>query len=320
MRKISKLFLPAVMGMTLMCGCELRPKFPEISETEAQTAQVTETAAQTTHTAETETQTSYIIETEAAIELPEIEAKHYSFDEIENISDEELIGLSDYADLRYPQNLFIEDYFEPIDGEYFHMKFIPEGADLEEYCREERHYPMYCEYYENEYKEGKCKDRLVTHIEDNDVYSAWKGSYTEIRKTGTCYFHNNILFMKNFSEDGWRYTGEMTADEIARNFDVLTYDQLERKVCRRVVETEDTFIYEYYFVEYFQGDWNVNCEIDLGGRTLSISKEDGSFPCEEQTFWDQFYCDHGEKITYLWKCEIPDSAPKDPFHELEEKS
>ncbi|MDE5992582.1 MAG: hypothetical protein K2G87_05985, partial [Oscillospiraceae bacterium] len=261
MRKISKLpklLLPAVVGITLMCGCELNHKFPEIAETAAQTAQVTETETQTTHISETETQTT----TQTAIELPEIEVKHYSFDEIENISDEELIGLADYARWLYPQSLFVDDHFDAVGGEYFHMKFIPEGADLEEYCREERHYPMYCEYYENEYKEGKCKDRLVTHIEDNDVYSAWKGSYTEIRNTGTCYFDNKILFMKNFSEDGRRYTGEMTADEIARNFDVLTYDQLERKVCRRVVETEDTFIYEYYFVSYLYGDWNLNCEIE----------------------------------------------------------
>ena len=308
MRKISKLLLPAVMGMTLMCGCELRPKFPEIPETAAQTAQITETEAQTTHISETETQTSYIIETEAAIELPEIETKHYSFDEIGNISEEELIGLSDYAARNYQQKLFVEDYFEPIDGGYFDMKFIPEGADLDEFCREERHYFM---YHENDRSE--FIDRSLEQFEDNDVYSAWLGTCVEIRGKRYLGREYYVLFMKNFSEDGWRYTGEMTADKIAQNFDVLTYDHNEKKVCRRVVETEDTFIYEYFFVSYIQGDWDVNCEIELEGRTLSISKKDGSFPCEEQTFWDQFYCDHGEKITYLWKCEIPDSAPKLPW-------
>lgn len=240
--------------------------------------------------------------------LPEIEAKHYSFDEIENISDEELIGLADYAHWRYPQNLFIEDYLESVNEEHFFMRFIPEGANLEEYCREKRHYSIYGEYYENEYKEGKCKDRLVEHIEDNDIYSAWKESYTEIRNTGACYFHHNVLFMKNFSEDGKRYIGEMTADEIARNFDILTWDDNERKVCRRVVETEDAFVYEYYFVLYIGGDWHVNGNIELDGRALYISKEDGSFPCVEQTESDRFYCHHGEKITYSRSCEIPDSA------------
>ncbi|MDE5860514.1 MAG: hypothetical protein K2H23_09075 [Oscillospiraceae bacterium] len=273
----SRLLFAVTAALVLMCGCEKRSDF----------------------------------------ELPEIEAKHYSFDEIENISDEELIGLADYArhhyfsnpPLDYPQNLFVEDYFEPLDGEIvIRIKFIPEGADLDEYCREERHYPMYSEYYDDKVKDGTCKDRLVEHVEDNDVYSAWKGSYTEIRNTGTCYFHHNILFMKNFSEDGWRYTGEMTADEIARNFDVLTCDYNERKVCRRVVETENAFVYEYYFVHYIGGDWNLNGNIKLGGRALYISKEDGSFPCVEQTENDRFYCRHGEKITYSRRCEIPDSA------------
>lgn len=295
--KFSGLLLSAVMGTAFMCSCELRPKFPEIPETSAQT--------------------TYIIETPPVFEPPPIEAKHYSFDEIENISDEELIGLADYAMWHYPQNLFIEDYFDPLDGGYFYMEFVPEGADLDEYCREERHYPMYCEYYENEYKEGKCKDRRVEHIEDNDIYSAWKGSYTEIRNTGICYFHDNILFMKNFSEDGTRYTGEMTADAIKRNFDVLTCDcNMERKICRRVVETEDAFTYEYYFVQHYLGDWGVNCEIELKGRFLDISKEDGSFPCGGMDFSRYYYDgEHGERLTYARTCEIPDSAPKQPWDE-----
>lgn len=276
MRKISKfggLLLSAAVGLALMCGCGA--------------------------------------ETATMPKPPPIEAKHYSFDEIENISDEELIGLADYAYWHYPQSLFIEDHFDPLGGENFHMKFVPEGADLDEYCREERHYPMYCDYYEDKYKEGKCKDRLVTHIEDNDVYSAWEGSFTEMRPMGKYYHHDKILFMKNFSEDGRRYTGEMTADEIVRNFDVLTCDHgNERKICRRVVETEDTFVYEYYFLNYILGDWGLNCNIELWGRSLSISKEDGSFPVEEQDENDRFYCRHGEKITYSRKCEIPDSAPE----------
>lgn len=291
----SKLFFAISAGLVLMCGCKEKSDFEALAENSE--------AVQTS-------------ETETSFEKPEIEAKHYSFDEIENISDEELIGLADYARWNYPQNLFIEDYFEPVNGEYFHMKFIPEGADLDEYCREERHYPMYCEYYDDKVKDGTCKDRLVEHIEDNDVYSAWKGSYTEIRNTGTCYFHQNILFMKNFSEDGNRYTGEMTADEIARNFDILTWNQNERKVCRRVVETEDAFTYEYYFVEHYGGDWHVNCEIELKGRFLDISKEDGSFPCGGFDF-SRYYYDgcNGERLTYARRCEIPDSAPKQPWDE-----
>ena len=285
----SRLLFAVTATLVLMCGCKEKADFEALAEN-----------SETVQTSETET----------SFELPEIEAKHYSFDEIGNISDEELIGLADYADLRYPQNLFIEDYFEPLDGEYFDMEFIPEGADLDEYCREERHYFM---YHENDHSE--FINRRLELFEDNDVFSAWLGTCTEIRDKRNIDREDYVLFMKNFAEDGWRYTGEMTADEIARNFDVRTYDNLERKVCRRVVETEDTFIYEYYFVEYFQGDWHVNCEIELGGRALYISKEDGSFPCEEQTFWDQFYCRHGEIITYSRTCEIPDSAPKEPWDE-----
>ncbi|MDE6599545.1 MAG: hypothetical protein K2K34_05635, partial [Oscillospiraceae bacterium] len=60
MRKASKfvgLLLPAAVGLALMCGCGA--------------------------------------ESDTMPEPPPIEAKHYSFDEIENISDEELMELSD---------------------------------------------------------------------------------------------------------------------------------------------------------------------------------------------------------------------------------
>ncbi|MDE5992581.1 MAG: hypothetical protein K2G87_05980 [Oscillospiraceae bacterium] len=275
MRKNSKfggLLLSAAVGLALMCGCGAEPDIMP--------------------------------------EPPPIEAKHYSFDEIENISDEELMELADYAIWNYPQSLFVDGHFDAVGGEDFYIKFVPEGADLDEYCREERHYPMYSEYYDYDYVEVKCKNRLVEHIEDNDVYSAWKGSYTEIDSMGKINYHDNIVFMKNFSEDGWRYTGEMTADEIARNFDVLTYDHYgHKKVCRRVVETEDAFVYEYYDVVYGIGDWDMNSKISLYGRSLSISKEDGSFPVEEQDENDRFYCRHGEKIIYSREFEIPDSAP-----------
>lgn len=279
--------MSAAVGTALMCGCELRPKFPELPESDVAI-----------------TQTAYIIETPPVFEPPPIEAKHYSFDEIENISDEELIGLADYAEWHYPQNLFIEDYFDPLDGGYFYMVFVPEGADLDEYCREERHYHMYRESDHSEFI-----DRSLELFEDNDVFSVWLATYTEIRGNQALAREDYVLFMKNFSEDGTRYTGEMTADDIKRNFDVLTYDcNMERKICRRVVETEDAFTYEYYFVQHYLGDWDVNGEIELAGRTLSISKENGSFPCVEQSVWDQFYCRHGEKITYKRTCEIPDSA------------
>ena len=289
MRKISKLpklLLTAVMGMTLMCGCELKPKFPEIPESE--------------------TQTSYIMEDIAFFEPPPIEAKHYSFDEIENISDEELIGLADYARWYYPQNLFIEDYLDPLDGEFFQEKFIPAGADLDEYCREERHYRMYSENDRSEFI--NCS---LEQVEDNDVFSAWLGTYIEVYSKRGNEREDYVLFLKNFSEDGQRYTGEMTADEIMRNFDVLTYDHsIERKICRRVVETEDTFIYEYYAVSYIYGDWDINCEIELNRRVLDISKEDGSFPCVEPDFYFYPYSRrHGERLTYSRSCEIPDSAP-----------
>lgn len=283
--KFSGLLLSAVMGTAFMCSCELRPKFPEIPETSEQT--------------------TYIIETPPVFEPPPIEAKHYSFDEIENISDEELIGLADYAKWHYPQNLFIEDYFDPLDGGYFYMEFVPEGADLDEYCREERHYHMYHESDRSEFI-----DRSLELFEDNDVFSAWLGTYVEIRGNHALAREDHVLFMKNFSEDGTRYTGEMTADAIKRNFDVLTYDcNMERKICRRVVETEDAFIYEYYFVQHYLGDWGVNCEIELKGRLLDISKEDGSFPCGGMDFSRYYYDgEHGERLTYARTCEIPDSA------------
>lgn len=295
MRKFSKflgLLLSAVMGTTLMCGCKLRPKFPELPES-----------------ADAITQTTYIIETPPVFEPPAIEAKHYSFDEIENISDEELIGLADYAKWHYPQNLFIEDYFDPLDGEYFDKKLVPEGADLDEYCREERHYRMYRESDHSEFI-----NRSLELFEDNDVFSAWLGTYTEVyEKQGypknAIARENYVLFMKNFSEDGTRYTGEMTADDIKRNFDVLTYENsLESKICRRVVETENSFVYESYSVSYTYGE----CAISLIGKTLSISKEDGLFHADEQddNYW--FYRRCGEIITYLRTCKIPDSAPKQP--------
>ena len=283
MRKMSKfggLLLPAVVSLAMMCGCELRPKFPEIPETEAQT--------------------SYIMVETAFYEPPPIEAKRYSFDEIENISDEELIGLADYAQWNYPQNLFIEDYLDPLDGEYFSMEFIPEGADLDEYCREERHYRMYSEDDSSEFI--NCS---LEPVEDNDVFSAWLGTYIEVYSNRGIEREDYVLFLKNFSEDGKRYTGEMTADEIMRNFDVLLYDSSRRKICRRVVETEDAFTYEYYCVSYFLDD--PYCGVELEGRTLDISKEDGSFPRIERDFYIYHYSAPAERCIYSRSCLIPDS-------------
>lgn len=243
-------------------------------------------------------QTGYI---KASDKLSETEAESYNFDEIENMSDEELIGFADIFSFggNYSADLFIEDYFVPSDGNNFRIMYIPEGADIDEYCSEKSHYPMYCDYYEKEYEEGICKDRIIEKIEDNDIYSEWKGSYTEIRSKGECRFQDYILFMKNFSEDGKRYTGEMTADEVRRNFDILTCCTTYTgpgKIFRRVVETDNAFVYVYYRIWYIGGDWGLNDEIELEGYYLEISKEDGLIS--------------DLMPIYSRSCEIPDSAPE----------
>ena len=95
------------------------------------------------------------------------------------------------------------------------------------------------------------------------------------------------IFMKNFTErDGARfYTGEMTSESVKENFDILSEKEYGSKLCRKVTETDDSFVYKYYNIYIVGGDWGLNDTAVLGRYSYTVSKSDGSFNFEPYLEW-----------------------------------
>lgn len=313
---MKKLFA-ALISLTLLCSCgtgqpDETESFSETSETTS-ASEKKETSASTALSAEpvTESETSVtasqtessIAETTAA-ELITMESGYCAFDDAELLPESEIIAIAEKLGDGFKQSDLINDYAEiddmgiPFDGSYDIM-IVPADVDFEEYCADEKNFPM---YYEDEHENG-----VLEKLGENDLYSQWRNGYTEIRRT----YQNDVptvleldrdyrrVFLKNFvrnENNSFSYTGQMTAEAIARNFDIFKNNVGEVKICRRVVETVDSFKYEFYCVKKVGGDWGLNDEAVIEGRSVEISKADGSFNSDGITFYRAGY-------------EIPGTAP-----------
>lgn len=243
------------------------------------------------------------VQTETA-ERTAVEEGYCAFDDAELLPESEIIAIAEKLGDGFKQSDFINDYAEiddmgiPFDGSYDIM-IVPADVDFEEYCADEKNFPM---YYEDEHENG-----VIEKLGENDLYSQWRNGYTEIRRT----YQNDVpavleldrdyrrVFLKNFvrnENNSFSYTGQMTAEAIARNFDIFKNNVGEVKICRRVVETVDSFKYEFYCVKKVGGDWGLNDEAVIEGRSVEISKADGSFNSDGITFYRAGY-------------EIPGTAP-----------
>lgn len=275
----------------------------EKNEISAYTLVSTESAAKSETTVSKSQTESTSAEASKTEQLP-LESGYCTFDDVKLLSESEVIALSEKVRDGYKQSDFVKDHAEfddmgiPFDGKYDTM-IVPADADFEKYCSDEKNFPM---YYEEEYENG-----VLEKLGENDIYSQWRNAYTEIRRM----YSNDVptvlelnreyrrVFLKNFvrsEHNSFVYTGKMNAYDIMRNFDIFTYNTYGIKICRRVVETDDSFTYEFYSLGIVGGDWGLNDEAVIKGKSIEISKKDGSFNSGDKTFYEAGY-------------EIPDTAP-----------
>lgn len=304
--------IPVLLALLLSaCGsgkaAELTDNAAFVTETDGKTGERSETASSKTEnsgetaeiteiTSETgeDTACSVKIKTEVSAErteyitlppvtehiAPEISFS-FDFDSMETLTDEQITEL---AQINFCSEDMIEDYTViddmgvPFSDGGYDIMLVPDGVDFEAYCADEKNYPMYYDEYEN---------GVIEKLGENGIYSQWSNTYTEIRTI----YENDILtakyidraymrvFMKNFADrDGAMfYTGEMTAESVKENFDVFSVKEYGNKLCRRVTETADSFVYEYYNIYVVGGDWGLNDTAVLGRYSYNVSKSDGSF-------------------------------------------
>lgn len=129
------------------------------------------------------------------------------------------------------------------------------------------------------------ENETTEKLGENEYYAEWSNTYTEIRRM----FSNDVpverhidrahrsVFLKNFrlDEGSVVYCGEMTAEEIRANFDLLLSSSL--MLARRVTETDEAFFYETVSAHIVGGDWGLNDSIVFGVRQYAIFKEEGAF-------------------------------------------
>lgn len=189
----------------------------------------------------------------------------------ENLSDDEIIELALGA---LSSSDYIEDYR---DYGSYNAVIVPENEDFDSYTSAFERFPV---AYEEKYK-----DNVIEKISENELYSEWINSYTEIRS----YISNDVpvelsiersyryFFLKNFRKtaDGkLKYTGRLTAEDIKQNFDIFNK---EIKIARKVSETDDSFIYDFYSVEHIGGDYGLCDRAKLEHKQITVSKSDGVF-------------------------------------------
>lgn len=274
----------------------------EKNESSAYTSVSTESATKS-ETPVSKSQTESSAEASKTEQLP-LESGYCAFDDVKLLSESEIITLAEKVRGGFKQSDFVKDHTEfddmgiPFGGSYDIM-IVPVDADFEEYCADEKNFPM---YYEEEYENG-----VLEKLGENDIYSQWRNAYTEIRRM----YRNDVptvleldreyrrVFLKNFvrnKNNSFVYTGKMNVDDIMRNFDIFTYSPPGMKICRRVVESNDSFTYEFYCVRIVGGDWGLDDEAVIEGKSIEISKKDGSFNSGGKKFYEAGY-------------EIPNTAP-----------
>lgn len=278
-------------------------------ETEQSAQKIKEETTALEQTKPTEETSAYVTEyiplsSLSGAEKPD-ELPHYTFEEAERLTEEELIGLAQSIRTASSED-FIADYTAvddmgvPFDRSYQILIApitVETDNDFEEYCRVRADAAMRYTEYENETTEK---------LGENKYYAEWSNTYTEIRRM----FSNDVpverhidrahrsVFLKNFrlDEGSVVYCGEMTAEEIRANFDLLLSSSL--MLARRVTETDEAFFYETVSAHIVGGDWGLNDSIVFGVRRYAIFKGEGVF----------YAMDRDAETVFEAEYEIPGTA------------
>lgn len=256
------------------------------------------------------TKSEYLDSTETDADL-----RAFSFEsaqEIESISDEDLIYLSQhsYEYARSANSVFLNGTFERID--YFEVPLM-RTTNSEENVRTEILYsdenyntdtPLTADkikpYAEETIKDAiRCQntmepgddagiivtDEEIIYCGENDSYIEYSGRYVDNR-----YMYENDfpvthiipratrwVFMKNIVSDANgndKLIGELSKEYIQEQMDIFKNDSYESEVVYREVTEDDTaFYYNYYIASFSYGDWGVDSSATLYKRTHTIDKE-----------------------------------------------
>lgn len=303
-------FVFMILCAAVLSGCS-RADIPV--ETSAETTAAHSAAAEKTEHYTEETTVQYTEESKPAetfkapdeiryVTLPQTEksvfsGEEFTFEQVENMSDEELIAL---ANSEFTTETYIPDYY-PVNIKAAPVTLSADD-DFEAYCADISHYPS---AYED-----KAVDVVLERVEDNKYYAEWRNAYTEVRE----YYSNDELvrsyiereyfriMKKNFCRvgDKVKYTGEMSEEEIKNNFDISEAYDNPQKLCRRVTVTEDGADYEYIYFQRCGGDWGINDTASLYLNKIHISS-DGEISA---VIYDGL----------IKECEIPGIAPTDDWY------
>lgn len=267
-----KKFVLMLLCTAVLSGCGCADIAEETSadilyDTDDTTAQYTE-ETKPTETSHVPDEVQYV--TIAQTEKPVFSGKEYTFEEAENMSDEELIAL---ANSDFTTETYISDYY-PVDPKAS-PETISADDDFDAYCTDIKNYPS--AYEDN------AVDVVLEKVEENEYYAEWRNAYTEIRE----YYSNDELvcsyiereyfriMLKNFRRigDKVKYMGEVSEEEIKNNFDIGEAYYYPQKLCRRVTVTDDGADYEYIYFQRCYGDWGIDDTASLYLNKIHISPD-----------------------------------------------
>ena len=132
------------------------------------------------------------------------------------------------------------------------------------------------------------KDKEIIYCGETDYYVEYSGRYTDCRslyENDVLVTHNiprayRFVYMKTFVmciyDNGYRpmMLGELNKEYVQQQMDYyMSGTEYYTMVYRETEETEDSYIYTYYYVTLSGGDWGINDEAVLYKEAIQIDKD-----------------------------------------------
>ena len=132
------------------------------------------------------------------------------------------------------------------------------------------------------------KDKEIIYCGDTDYYVEYSGRYTDCRSmysNDVLVTHNiprayRFVYMRTFAmcdyDNGYRVMmlGELNKDYVQQQLDYyMSGINYFTMVYREMEETEESYIYTYYYVLLSHGDWGINDEAVLYMESITVDKE-----------------------------------------------
>lgn len=155
------------------------------------------------------------------------------------------------------------------------------------------------------------KDKEIIYCGETDYYVEYSGRYTDCRslyENDVLVTHNipradRFVYMKTFVrcyyDNGYRQMllGELNIDYVQQQMDYFMNGiEWYTMVYRETEETEDSYIYTYYYVTLSGGDWGINDEAVLFKEAIQIDKD-------THILYHNYYYEPVKSV------EIPGTAP-----------